>query len=207
MMLTYRVFKMQQAELILGAENMNIYPQFLGLSTGFLSGTGLTSVTCRCKVSSAHSNYTPQSSFAPPPPPDPAHNSSRAPSATSVPLSEKRQARYLWSSVVQNEDWTNWTITGQPGAPTGSHGNCHRKESWQNDNHPRKSQDKEFLTHEEYFIPDASGNPVGSSVARIMLFLLNNDDWMEKGVCRHNKINCSFCQRGTSDNTYCAYVG
>uniref|UniRef100_A0A3B3QQ98 NAD(P)-binding domain-containing protein n=1 Tax=Paramormyrops kingsleyae TaxID=1676925 RepID=A0A3B3QQ98_9TELE len=51
---------------------------------------------------------------------------------------------------------------------------------------------KEFLTHEEYFIPDASGNPVGSSVARIMLFLLNNDDWMEKGVCRNGFFNSCF---------------
>lgn len=46
---------------------------------------------------------------------------------------------------------------------------------------------QEILTHEGYFVPDSSGNPVGSAVARgdvarYMLSLLNTDAWIKKGV-------------------------
>ena len=46
---------------------------------------------------------------------------------------------------------------------------------------------QEFLTHEGYFVPDSSGNPVGSTVARgdvarFMLSLLNSNAWIKGGV-------------------------
>lgn len=50
----------------------------------------------------------------------------------------------------------------------------------------------EILTHEGYFVPDSSGNPVGSAVARgdvarYMLSLLNSDAWSKKGVAMTTK--------------------
>ncbi|KAL4660451.1 hypothetical protein GN956_G524 [Arapaima gigas] len=63
----------------------------------------------------------------------------------------------------------NWTVVRPPGLR----------------NEPATA--KEFLTHEDYFVPDANGNPVGNSVARgdvarFMLSLLNSNAWFKKGV-------------------------
>lgn len=51
----------------------------------------------------------------------------------------------------------------------------------------RPSTAQEFLTHDGYFVPDSSGNPVGSAVARgdvarFMLSLLNSNAWIKGGV-------------------------
>ncbi|XP_073321501.1 flavin reductase (NADPH)-like [Pagrus major] len=63
----------------------------------------------------------------------------------------------------------NWTVVRPPGLK----------------NLPASAQ--EFLTHEGYFVPDSSGNPVGSTVARgdvarFMLSLLNSNAWIKGGV-------------------------
>lgn len=47
--------------------------------------------------------------------------------------------------------------------------------------------DKEFLTHEGYFVPDSSGHPVTNvvargDVARFMLSLLDSNEWKQKAV-------------------------
>lgn len=46
---------------------------------------------------------------------------------------------------------------------------------------------QEFLTHEGYFVPDSSGNPASSAVARgdvarFMLSLLYSNSWVKQGV-------------------------
>ncbi|XP_037634548.1 uncharacterized protein At2g34460, chloroplastic-like isoform X1 [Sebastes umbrosus] len=68
----------------------------------------------------------------------------------------------------------NWTVVRPPGLK----------------NQPATAQ--EFLTHEGYFVPDSSGNPVGSAVARgdvarFMLSLLNSNAWVKKGVAMTTK--------------------
>ncbi|KAJ6657458.1 hypothetical protein lerEdw1_002393 [Lerista edwardsae] len=49
------------------------------------------------------------------------------------------------------------------------------------------ASDKEFLTHEGYFVPDSNGYPVTNvvargDVARFMLSLLDRNEWIQKGV-------------------------
>ncbi|KAM8760264.1 flavin reductase (NADPH)-like [Acanthopagrus schlegelii] len=68
-----------------------------------------------------------------------------------------------------NVEDINWTVVRPPGLK----------------NLPASAQ--EFLTHEGYFVPDSSGNPVGSTVARgdvarFMLSLLNSNAWIKGGV-------------------------
>uniref|UniRef100_UPI003AABE490 flavin reductase (NADPH)-like n=1 Tax=Centroberyx gerrardi TaxID=166262 RepID=UPI003AABE490 len=70
--------------------------------------------------------------------------------------------------LKKTEDVT-WTVVRPPGLK----------------NLPASAQ--EFLTHEGYFVPDSSGNPAGSmvargDVARFMLSLLNSNAWVKKGV-------------------------
>ncbi|XP_030274269.1 flavin reductase (NADPH)-like [Sparus aurata] len=68
-----------------------------------------------------------------------------------------------------NVEDINWTVVRPPGLK----------------NLPASAQ--EFLTHDGYFVPDSSGNPVGSAVARgdvarFMLSLLNSNAWIKGGV-------------------------
>ncbi|XP_062307132.1 flavin reductase (NADPH)-like [Osmerus eperlanus] len=70
---------------------------------------------------------------------------------------------------LKKTEEVNWTVVRPPGLK----------------NVPATA--KEFLTHEGYFVPDANGLPVGSSVARgdvarFMLSLLNSNAWFKKGV-------------------------
>ncbi|KAM9360425.1 flavin reductase (NADPH)-like [Symphorus nematophorus] len=70
---------------------------------------------------------------------------------------------------LQKTEDINWTVVRPPGLK----------------NLPSSAQ--EFLTHEGYFVPDSSGHPAGSTVARgdvarFMLSLLNSNAWVKKGV-------------------------
>ncbi|KAL7391344.1 hypothetical protein ABVT39_008001 [Epinephelus coioides] len=75
---------------------------------------------------------------------------------------------------LQKTSDINWTVVRPPGLK----------------NLPASAQ--EFLTHEGYFVPDSSGHPVGSAVARgdvarFMLSLLNSNAWVKKGVSMTTK--------------------
>lgn len=75
--------------------------------------------------------------------------------------------------LQKNED-INWTVVRPPGLTNVS------------------ATAQEFLTHEGYFVPDNSGNPTGSSVARgdvarFMLSLLNSNAWVKRGVAMTTK--------------------
>ncbi|XP_029135186.2 flavin reductase (NADPH) isoform X1 [Labrus bergylta] len=76
---------------------------------------------------------------------------------------------YEMEQILQKTGDINWTVVRPPGLK----------------NLPASAQ--EFLTQEGYFVPDNSGNPVGSAVARgdvarFMLSLLNSNAWVKKGV-------------------------
>lgn len=76
---------------------------------------------------------------------------------------------FQMEQFLQKTEDINWTVVRPPGLK----------------NLPASAQ--EFLTHEGYYVPDSSGNPVGSAVARgdvarFMLSLLNNNAWLKKGV-------------------------
>ncbi|MBN3295538.1 flavin reductase (NADPH) [Amia ocellicauda] len=81
---------------------------------------------------------------------------------------------YQMEEVLSKTQDINWTVVRPPGLR----------------NEPATA--KEFLTHEGYFVPDDSGNPVGNSVARgdvarFMLSLLNSNAWVKKGVAMTTK--------------------
>ncbi|XP_061836986.1 flavin reductase (NADPH)-like [Nerophis lumbriciformis] len=70
---------------------------------------------------------------------------------------------------LQSVDDINWTVVRPPGLK----------------NLP--SSALEVLSHEGYFVPDSSGRPMGSAmargdVARFMLSLLNSNAWVKRGV-------------------------
>ncbi|XP_037536170.1 flavin reductase (NADPH)-like [Nematolebias whitei] len=76
---------------------------------------------------------------------------------------------YEMECFLQETEDVNWTVVRPPGLK----------------NLPASAQ--EFLTHEGYFVPDRSGQPARSSVARgdvarFMLSLLNDDAWLKQGV-------------------------
>ncbi|CAJ1069211.1 flavin reductase (NADPH)-like [Xyrichtys novacula] len=76
---------------------------------------------------------------------------------------------YEMEQSLQKTDDINWTVVRPPGLKSLS------------------ASAQEFLTHEGYFVPDSSGNPSGSAmargdVARFMLSLLNSNAWVKKGV-------------------------
>ncbi|KAJ8415575.1 hypothetical protein AAFF_G00425550 [Aldrovandia affinis] len=76
---------------------------------------------------------------------------------------------YEMEAFLKKTEDINWTVVRPPGLR----------------NEPATG--KEFLTHESYFVPDSSGNPERSSVARgdvarFMLSLLDNNAWFKKAV-------------------------
>ncbi|XP_041643995.1 uncharacterized protein YwnB-like isoform X2 [Cheilinus undulatus] len=76
---------------------------------------------------------------------------------------------YEMEQFLQKTDDINWTVVRPPGLKN------------------LAASAQEFLTHEGYFVPDSSGNPIGSAVgrgdvARFMLSLLNSNAWVKKGV-------------------------
>lgn len=76
---------------------------------------------------------------------------------------------FQMEQFLQKTEDINWTVVRPPGLK----------------NLPASAQ--EFLTHEGYFVPDSSGTPAGSAVARgdvarFMLSLLNSNAWLKKGV-------------------------
>lgn len=81
---------------------------------------------------------------------------------------------FQMEQFLQKSEDINWTVVRPPGLK----------------NLPASAQ--EFLTHEGYYVPDSSGNPVGSAVARgdvarFMLSLLNSNAWLKKGVAMTTK--------------------
>lgn len=76
---------------------------------------------------------------------------------------------YEMEKLLEKTEDINWTVVRPPGLQ----------------NTP--VTDKEFLTHEGYYVPDENDNPVGqtvsrSDVARFMLSLLSNNTWIKKAV-------------------------
>ncbi|XP_072289806.1 uncharacterized protein [Eucyclogobius newberryi] len=76
---------------------------------------------------------------------------------------------FQMEQFLQTTNDIEWTVVRPPGLR----------------NQPASALD--FLTHEGYFVPDNSGIPVGSAVARgdvarFMLSLLNNNTWIKKAV-------------------------
>lgn len=72
---------------------------------------------------------------------------------------------YEMEKLLQKTDDISWTVVRPPGLK----------------NQPASAQ--EFLTHEDYFVPNTSGRPVGrGDVARFMLSLLNSNAWVKQGV-------------------------
>ncbi|KAG9354412.1 hypothetical protein JZ751_001121 [Albula glossodonta] len=76
---------------------------------------------------------------------------------------------YEMETFLKKTDDINWTVVRPPGLK----------------NEPATT--KEVLTHEGYFVPDSSGNPIGNTVARgdvarFMLSLLDSNTWIKKGV-------------------------
>ncbi|CAL8348152.1 unnamed protein product [Lota lota] len=73
-------------------------------------------------------------------------------------------------TALQELDDINWTVVRPPGLQ----------------NLPASA--KEFMTHEGYFVPDASGSSVArGDVARFLLSLLHSNAWVKKGVAIHTK--------------------
>lgn len=73
------------------------------------------------------------------------------------------------ASLLATED-LDWTVVRPPGLK----------------NLP--ATEKDFLTHEGYFVPDGVGNSVPrGDVARFMLSLLHSNAWLKKGVAIHTK--------------------
>uniref|UniRef100_A0A8C6UM21 NAD(P)-binding domain-containing protein n=1 Tax=Neogobius melanostomus TaxID=47308 RepID=A0A8C6UM21_9GOBI len=76
---------------------------------------------------------------------------------------------FQMEQFLQKTNDINWTVVRPPGLK----------------NLPGSTQ--EILTHEGFYVPDSSGNPVGGAVARgdvarYMLSLLKSSDWIKKGV-------------------------
>ncbi|XP_030647453.1 uncharacterized protein At2g34460, chloroplastic [Chanos chanos] len=76
---------------------------------------------------------------------------------------------YEMENYLKKSEDINWTVARPPGLR----------------NAP--ATDKEILTHEGYYVPDASGLPMRESitrgdVARFMLSLLDSNAWMKKAV-------------------------
>ncbi|KAM9446921.1 flavin reductase (NADPH)-like isoform 1-T3 [Clarias gariepinus] len=76
---------------------------------------------------------------------------------------------YEMEKLLEKTEDINWTVVRPPGLQ----------------NTP--VTDKEFLTHEGYYVPDENDCPVGqtvsrSDVARFMLTVLSNNTWIKKAV-------------------------
>lgn len=72
---------------------------------------------------------------------------------------------YEMESILTKTEGIDWTVVRPPGLQ----------------NAP--ATDKDIVTHEGYFVPDAAGHSVArGDVARFMLSLLGTSTWMKKGV-------------------------